>query len=365
MHDSHPDPGLSVEQPSPSARAPALDPFVRRLATGILLVAGAGLLLALFVLGIDILLAAFGGILLAVLLRGLIDLLKRLVSIPDGVAYATVLLLIVLLLGGTGWLLAPQVGEQAAELRERMPQITNEVEGFLRTSEAGRWVLEKVQEGEVADGAAAGVGGILAAASRWSYYGLTFLFVGLFAAANPRLYLEGATRLFPLRHRTLVDEILGRLGHTLRWWLVGQLLAMLLIGVSTAIVLFFFGIPMAAVIGIIVGLLGFIPYLGPIIGLVPVALVSATEGATVLVSVLLAYVGVQLLEGYVATPLIQHRMVYLPPVFTIIAQILLGSLLGILGFILATPLAAVVLVLSRFYRRDLLGEPDVEMSRGS
>jgi predicted PurR-regulated permease PerM len=77
--------------------------------------------------------------------------------------------------------------------------------------------------------------------------------------------------------------------------------------------------------------------------------------------VLLAYTGVQMLEGYVATPLIHERTVYLPPVFTIITQILLGMVLGIKGFVLATPLAAVLLVLSRFYRRDVLGDTDVDV----
>ena len=140
------------------------------------------------------------------------------------------------------------------------------------------------------------------------------------------------------------------------WWLLGQALAMLVIGVSTWLVLWAFDIPLAPVIGLVVGILGFIPYIGPIIGVVPVAIVAGTQGADTLLYVLGAYMAVQLVEGYVITPLIQHRMVYLPPVLTIVAQVVLGKLLGILGFILATPLAAVVLVLSRFYREDVLGE---------
>jgi predicted PurR-regulated permease PerM len=72
--------------------------------------------------------------------------------------------------------------------------------------------------------------------------------------------------------------------------------------------------------------------------------------------VVAAYTAVQMVEGYIITPLIQHRMVYLPPAFTIITQILMGSLLGILGFVLATPFAAVLLVLSRVYRARVLGD---------
>jgi predicted PurR-regulated permease PerM len=161
--------------------------------------------------------------------------------------------------------------------------------------------------------------------------------VGLFAAANPRLYVDGTVALVPLAKRERAREVMHRLGNALRWWLIGQAIAMLLIGVSTWLVLWAFGVPLAPVLGVIVGLLGFIPYLGPIIGVVPVALVAATLGTTTLLYVLAAYTAVQLVEGYVITPLIQHRMVYLPPVFTIITQILLGTLLGILGFVLALP----------------------------
>jgi predicted PurR-regulated permease PerM len=136
---------------------------------------------------------------------------------------------------------------------------------------------------------------------------------------------------------------------------------MVVIGVSTMIVLFIFGVPLALVVGLIVGLLGFIPYIGPIVGLLPVAMVAATVDATTLLYVLLAYTGVQLVEGYVITPLIHERTVYLPPAFTVFFQILLGMVLGIKGIILATPLAAVLLVLSRFYRRDFLGDEKVEV----
>jgi predicted PurR-regulated permease PerM len=126
--------------------------------------------------------------------------------------------------------------------------------------------------------------------------------------------------------------------------------------VSTTIVLWIFGVPLAILLGLIVGLLGFIPYLGPIFGLLPVGIVAATQGADTLLWVLVAYTAVQMLEGYVLVPIVQEQTVYLPPVFTIVFQILAGFAVGIMGIVFATPLAAVILVLSRFYRRDFLGD---------
>ncbi len=333
------------------------DSLLSRMVIVVSIVAAAGLLLLLFVLGIKILLATFGGILIAVLLHAFSAPLARSTFLSYRWALAVVVVAILGILGAGGWLLAPQIAEQADQLGRQLPVALGGIEQYLQQQGWGRLILDQAQRGVLPSVEENG-SEALSTISQWSYYFLVAIFVGLFGAASPRLYTEGAVRLVPLRHRARVRDLIVALGHTLRWWLIGQGLAMLLIGVSTMILLWAFGIPLAIVLGLIVGLLGFIPYLGPIIGAVPVALIAATQGPLLLLYVMLAYTGVQMLEGYVATPLIQHRMVYLPPAFTIASQILLGSVLGIIGFVLATPLAAVALVLSRFYRADILGDEE-------
>jgi predicted PurR-regulated permease PerM len=345
---------------------PAMTPdrFVRQVATVLALTLPVLLLTALLVLGVKVLMAAFGGVLLAILLHACADVVRRHTPLPYGWSLAVVLVALVAVLGGAGWLLAPQVSQQIDELAAKLPEIADEIRRFLERYGWGRSLLERTQDGEIAQNALAGGAGVLAALSTWSGYILTAVFVGLFGAANPGLYRDGLIGLVPLKHRERTAELLDALALTLRSFLIGQGITMLIIGVSTTIVLMAFGIPVAIVVGILVGLLGFIPYLGPIIGAVPVAAVAALQGIDTLLWVMVAYTAVQLLEGYVAVPIVQKRLVYLPPVFTIIAQILLGVVLGLLGFILATPLAAVLLVLSRFYRRDILGEADVELAGG-
>ena len=117
------------------------------------------------------------------------------------------------------------------------------------------------------------------------------------------------------------------------------------------------GIPFAAVLGVLAGLLDFIPNIGPLLGLVPALLVAfGVDGAKV-VYVLLLYLGIQTLEGYILTPMIQRRAVDLPPALTIAAQVAMGLLGGGLGLLLAVPLAAVLLVAVRMaYVEDVLGE---------
>jgi predicted PurR-regulated permease PerM len=339
-----------------------VDPFVRRAVVVVLLLGAAAGLGVLAVRGVYVLLAAFAGVLVAVVLNAGGRFLAGRTPLGYGVSLTLTVLLVAGLLTGAGWLLGSQVAAQAGEFGELLPQVTAEVRGYLEEQGWGQWLLAQVDgQGGGGDGEEGGgeMGGgqllaLLGALSNLLTYLLVAVFVGLFGAANPGLYMEGVVGLTPPAHREAMREVQSALGYTLRRWMLGQGIAMVLIGVSTAIVLSLFGIRLALVVGLLVGLLGFIPYLGPIIGLVPVAIVAAPDGAMTLVWVLLAYTGIQMVEGYGITPLIFEKTVYLPPVFTIIMQIVLGAALGIMGIVLATPLAAVLLVLARAYRRYVL-----------
>jgi predicted PurR-regulated permease PerM len=350
---------------------PARDPFVLKVVVVVLAVAFGALLATLAVLGAGVLLAAFAGLLLAIVLSAFAGVVAERTPLPYAWALTLVVVLLLGVLGAATWLLGSQIAAEADEFSRMVPQVAADVESFLQQYAWGQWLLEQANGGggggnggDEDSGGGTGSTAALAALGKLSdffTYLLVAVFVGLFAAAKPQFYVDGVVSLTPIRHRDRMRELLGELGHTLRWWLIGQGAAMVLIGVSTALVLWAFGIRLAAVVGLIVGLLGFIPYLGPIVGVLPVAMVAGTEGATTLLWVLLAYTAVQMLEGYVATPLILERTVYLPPVFTIILQILLGVVLGVKGIVMATPVAAVILVLSRFYRRDFLGDRTVDV----
>jgi predicted PurR-regulated permease PerM len=336
---------------------PARDPFVRRVATVIAMVIGAGLLVTVAILGMDILLAAFAGVLFAVLLRALTDLVTRYTPITGGWALALVLVTLVALLAGGGLLLAPQVGDQVGELTEQAPQIRADAEEFLEQRAWGQWILERFGDGGVENGAADAVGPALAGLLSTFTILITTFFVGLFAAASPALYKDGLVHLAPLRHRPVVRELIGEIAYTLRWWLIGRAIAMLMVGVTTALVLGLLGIRFALLMGIIAGLLTFVPYLGPIVAGVPIVLFALLEGPQQALWALLAYTAIQQVEGNVLDPIIMHKLIYIPPVLTIVMQVLMGAVLGIMGVVMATPLAAVLIVLNRFYRRHILGDP--------
>jgi predicted PurR-regulated permease PerM len=342
-------------------QVPARDPFIRQVAAVVAIVVAAGLLLTVVVIGIDILLAAFAGVLFAVLLRAFTDLLRRYTGLPDGWAYTLVLLGLLAVLVIAGLFLAPQITDQVDQLREEAPQMIGEFEEFLEQRTWGQWILERTRDGggqgEGGNGVVEAVGPALSGLLSTFTILITIFFVGLFAAASPRMYQDGIVHLAPLRHRPVVRELVGEIGYTLRWWLIGRAIAMTMVGVTTAVVLMLLGIPFALLLGVLAGLFTFVPYLGPIVAGVPIVLFALLEGPQQALWVLLAYTVIQQVEGNVLDPIIMHKLIYIPPVLTIVMQVLMGVVLGIMGIVMATPLAAVLIVLNRFYRREILGDP--------
>jgi predicted PurR-regulated permease PerM len=186
---------------------------------------------------------------------------------------------------------------------------------------------------------------------------LVFLLVGLYLAVEPSLYTEGVIRLVPIAKRARAHEIVQALGHTLRWWLLGRGVSMLMVRLFTAVGLWLIGVPLALTFGLLAALLTFVPYLGPILSAIPPALLALTQQPQQELYVILLYSGIQGVESYLLMPLVQERTVSLPPALTITAEVVLGILLGVWGIILATPLVAAMLVLVRMlYVEETLGE---------
>jgi predicted PurR-regulated permease PerM len=186
---------------------------------------------------------------------------------------------------------------------------------------------------------------------------IIIMFVAIFVAVDPGLYHRGLMHLFPHRTRRKAGEVLSATATTLRRWMVMQLVAMLAIGVVTTVVLVLLGIKAAIALGIIAGLLEFIPYFGPILSAVPAVAMALVDGPDKAAYVVLAYVGIQQLEGSVIQPLLMKEGLEIPPVLTILGQALLGLVLGFLGLMLAVPILATVMVpVKMLYVRDVVGD---------
>jgi predicted PurR-regulated permease PerM len=312
----------------------------------------------------QIFLLFFAGIMLAVLLNLFGRQLSRLPWIPYWLAITIVIiiltLLIVLFIIIVGPIMVEEMGELASQLEESIMQLIKRME----ENAVGQFLLKQISELEetVNNGQIwARVSGIFSGTFTAITGVLIMLIVGIFLAYNPGMYQSGFLHLVPIDLRDRADEIITELGSTLRWWLVGQLISMLVLAVSTWIMLVLLNVPLAPILALITGLLTFVPYLGPFIAFVPIVLVAFLQSPILALYVFIIYMIIQNLEGNVLMPLIFYRTVHIPPAIGVVSQILFGSLMGLMGFVLAIPLMAVFIKFVKMvYVEDVLGDKSVE-----
>ncbi len=309
----------------------------------------------------DVLLLVFAAVLLAVALRSLSDPVGRVTGLSESWSLALVSTVLVSTIAGAALLLAPRVSAQVDELTVNLPRAFDAlVERANRYGWARRLTAEVPPPGQLIKGGGgvlARVTGVFSTALGALVNAAIVIAVGLYLAADPRLYTSGLLRLVPSARRPRAREVLAQLASTLRRWLAGRLVLMTVNAALTWAGLSLLGVPLALTLGLLAGLLNFVPNVGPVIAGVPAVLIALTQSPQQALYVLLLYVVLQTVDGYVFTPLVQKRTVELPPALTITAQVFLGVLLGAFGVVFATPLTAAVMVLVRMlYVEDVLGE---------
>jgi predicted PurR-regulated permease PerM len=193
---------------------------------------------------------------------------------------------------------------------------------------------------------------------------LIVTFVAIYVALDPRTYRRGILHLVPHRGRAKAIEVMDATGVTLRRWLVAQLIGMVIIGALTTAALLLLDVRAAVALGIIAGVLEFVPFFGPILSSVPAIAMGFLDGPEKALWVALVYLVIQQLEGNVVTPLLMKEGLDLPPVLTIIGQSAMALTFGFVGLVIAMPLLGAVMVpIKLLYVQDVVGD-EVEMPGG-
>jgi predicted PurR-regulated permease PerM len=303
----------------------------------------------------DVLILMFGGVIVAVALQALAAPLQRHLRLKRelAVAAAVVLTLLAVVLGS--WLVGDRLVAQTEDLRQRLPEALAALVAWARGQPLGVAALQ-VWEGinaqdlpwaRVANAASATLGAL-------GSIGLV-LVLGVYLAADPQLYRRGLVRLSPPKWRERIDGALVASGHALSRWLLGQGISMLFVGSATAIGLAALGVPLAVTIGLIAGVLAFIPFFGPIASGILAVLLAFMEGPQQALYVAGLCIVIQQVEGNLLMPFVQRWAVNLPAVLGIVAAVIFGLLFGLAGVILATPLMVVLMVLvERLYVEAVL-----------
>lgn len=320
------------------------------------------LLLALLWFAGVVFILFFAAILIAVFLRSLASLVRTVTRLPYGVALAVTVLLVAGGLVMCGWFFGTSIAGQAAQFVQTLRDAVSQLQEQIRTSPWGERLISQIHS---FGNAASHEKKLLSAAA--GIFSSTFedvvdvvvtLVAGLYLAASPDLYRKGVLRLLPIAKRQRAGEVLDAVDRSLCWWLVGRIMVMAINGTLTGLAMWILGIPLPFMLGLLTGLLHFIPNIGAIIASVPAILLGLMAGGPMkAVYVIAVYVFVQNLEGFVLTPLVQQKTVSLPPALIILSQLLMGMLFGTIGVLLATPMLTTLIVLIRMlYVEDILGD---------
>lgn len=318
------------------------DPLLRQEAKRAAIWIGMAALVVLAVYLANPLLVIFGGMVFAAMIDGGARLLGRVLRIGRGWRVTIVLVLAIAFLLWVAQFAGNQIARQAAEL----PNIieTQSVlalewlkqQGFAINMPNIESIVEKTLGG-LAEITRA-VGGILGG------FATVFLIIvlGIYFAAEPQLYQRGVAWMMPSERREYFQETASLMGKTLRRLLAGRLLGMFIEGVATWLMLQIYGVPMAALLGLLTGLLAFLPNIGaPISGLIMV-MVGFSGGVEMGIYTIVVYFVVQTVDGNIIVPMIAKKTADLPPALVLGAQLIMGVLFGILGLALADPLVAMI-----------------------
>jgi len=309
---------------------------------------------------VDVLLLVFISILAAVYLSAITDQLERRFRMPRwaGLTCAVVGSLAVLV--GAGALILPPVVDQTQALIAALPQSLSDIQSVLARWASQYPVLRRTELADPASGVVAqliddttnylraSLLPYLRAGGKLFVEGASVIVMGLYLARSPVLYRDGIVSLVAPRHRPVATRIVVDIGDTLYAWVVGQLLAMFVLGVLTALGLLILSVPYWLAFGVLAGVAAVVPFFGTMVSTVVPALFVVSTGSWVRVAVvLLLGVLVHVIEANLVGPLIMERKVAIPPVLTIAGVLVMGTLLGVVGLVVAVPILAVTLVVVR------------------
>ncbi len=323
--------------------------FVRRV---VIVLALIGLAVVLWQLR-QLLMLVFGAVVIATIFRALADPIRRHLGLPDWLALTAAILLIMALIGTAFAAFGREVGRQAERLADSLPAAWRALEARLGDLDLGELSDVLPGPGDLVGltSFALSLGGALATV-------LLVVAAAIYFAAQPNIYRRGLVLLVPKTGRELVDEALGDSGRALAMWLRGQVITMTAVGTLVGIGLWLIGMPSPLALGLLAGLLDFVPFLGPIAAAIPALLIAFSMDFELGLWTLALYVLVQQVEGNFLYPLVQRYAVGIPPALLLFALLAAGLLFGLPGVFLGAPLTVVAYVLvKRLYVREALQTP--------
>lgn len=293
----------------------------------------------------SVLLLVLAGALISLLFHGIAGLIQKKTKWPHWLCMTLSIVFVLLFVGAVSWFTGYRIQNEVAQLTKELPATWQHAKEKMGSTALGQELLSRAQGDEVQQKAKA-----IFKTFFKSTFGIlgdvyVVLFLGIFFLAAPDLYQKGIVRLVPPKGREKARAVIEKTSSHLKKWLAGKFFAMFVVFVLTSVGLLILGFNMWLVLAIIAGLLNFIPNFGPMIAMIPAALLGLVQGTDTALIVAGMYIVIQVLESNAITPLVQQKLVSVPPALIIITQLIVGAFSGFWGILLATPLLLIVMVL--------------------
>ncbi|MGJ0238373.1 AI-2E family transporter [Novosphingobium fluoreni] len=305
----------------------------------------------------DLLLLAFGSLLGAVMFRSAARMIQRLGVRNWRIALGLGTLLVLTVFGGMLYLLTVQFGTELAAMLGNLPGTLEKIERGLSVNPVGRAV---VQAGEAAAGGSKIADSLseLVRGAGEIMLNLVIVIVGaMFIAGNPSPYRNAVVLMTPRPARQTMERALNEMSFALRLWLKAKLISMAMMTLVIGGCLWWAGLESWAALGLLGGLSEFVPYVGPVVAMLPAIGLAAAVGGDVLWRTLVAFLVVRVIEGWLLTPFVNRTVVNIPPALTLFTILAVGAVFGVYGVFFAGALLVVAFVgVREFYLRDTLGE---------
>ena len=288
-------------------------------------------------------LLAFGSVVVAILLGSLASIISTWIRVPNKAGLALATLVVIAVIGITLWLFGSQLASQFSGVLKQVQAGQQHLQSMMMQDGAGRFGSTI---GQKATSLITSIATDMAQIGfRFVEGAIVLVIAAIYLAAQPRLYSRGVAAMFSPAARPRVNETIVLVETTLRRWLFGQLILMLIVGAMTVVALIVIGIPDAVALALIAGIAEIVPYVGPFISAVPALLVALTIGWWPLFLTAIAYLVVHLVEGYIAAPLLERHFITIPPALILIGIVAVDLVFGTAGIVLAAPITVVVYIL--------------------
>ncbi len=294
--------------------------------------------------------------LIALFFNAVSNRVKKWTGLGNGVSLAVTIVLIIVLLGLFFWMVGAEAQIQFKEMQEAVPVMIDNAQSYLNKSEIGRKVSDYVSDIENQKKVLPFLQSFFT--SSFGVFGDLYIviFLSIFLSVAPFDYVNGIVNLVPRRGKVKAKQLLENLGTNLQKWMKGAIVSGFVIATFIAIALLILGIDMWLILAIFAGLLTVIPNFGPIIAMIPGVLVALLTSPTLALLVAGSYILSQTIEGNLITPNIQKKLLNIPPALLISFQVLMGTLLGGWGIVLAVPILVIVItVVKKLYLDENMG----------